>query len=418
MGKCRCVTRPTIVAQTPSGQAKRGHVAISINMAWNIANFRTNLIRALVSEGYEITAMAPPDDSIDDIERLGCRFVPLSMDNQGTNPMRDLLLLRRYVKFLREEQPDAMLLYTVKPNIYGSLAASYVGIPVLNNISGLGSPFIKRSFVTHIIERLYRLALARSCRVFFQNFDDRDHFVRNRLVRETQTMVLPGSGIDLNFFRPGPASIAGANAHQSKSADFLFIGRLLNDKGIREYVEAARLVKQKNPEATFKILGFLDVQNPTAVQRAEVDLWVAEGVVEYLGSTNDVRPYIANSDCIVLPSYREGTSRTLLEAAAMGKPLIATDVTGCREVVDDNINGLLCQVRDADDLAEKMIRLVNMTLGERQVMGQAGRRKMEEKYDESVVIDAYVNALQKSIGTDHEKAKNASLRRCATQKKT
>lgn len=362
-------------------------VMIALNSAWNLSNFRAGLIRGLIAAGYEVVAVAPEDEYAESLSSLGCRFVPLPMDNQGTHPVRDLLLLCRFFRLLRAERPDVLLGYTVKPNVYGSLAARMLKIPVINNIAGLGAVFIKGGLLNKLVNLLYRLALSRSRKVFFQNNDDRKFFVENCLVAEAVTDILPGSGIDLAKFSPAPL-------RKDSPFRFILIARMLWDKGVGEFVEAARLLKQRNIDAEFCLLGFVDAQNPTAISRRQVDEWVADGLVHYLGVSNNVREHIAQADCIVLPSYREGTPRSLLEAAAMARPIVTTDAVGCREVVDDGLNGYLCKLRDASDLADKMERIALMSYAERQLMGERGRSKVEQKFDENVVVQKYLKAIE------------------------
>ena len=339
-----------------------------------------------MSEGHDVIAVAPPDEYASRLAALGCRFVPMPMDNQGTHPGKDLALWWRFYGLLKRERPDVLLSYTVKPNIYGSLAAHTLGIRVINNIAGLGAVFIKNTWVTRLVKTLYRLALSRSARVFFQNEDDRALFVSNGLVSLAITDRLPGSGIDLQKFTPMPLP-------NRTTVRFLLIARMLWDKGVGEYVQAARQLKQQGVNAEFCLLGFLDVKNPAAISRQQMDDWVKEDIVRYLGSTNDVRPEIADTDCIVLPSYREGTPRTLLEAAAMARPIVTTNAVGCREVVEDGINGYLCEPRNATDLADKLNQMLCLTPTDRTNMGLSGRDKVEREFDEQLVINKYLEAI-------------------------
>lgn len=363
-------------------------VVICINTAWNILNFRRGLILALLAQGHEVIALAPRDASADALVALGCRFVDMPMPNGGTNPWEDLRLLARLKAFFRDARPDVLLSYTAKPNIYGSMAARSCGIPVINNIAGLGAVFISKSLVTLVVKVLYRWALRSSARVFFQNTTDRDLFVSQGLVDPARTAVLPGSGIDLQRFQPQPATAGDRTRFR-----FLLIGRMLRDKGVVEFVDAARKLAPRHPQAEFLLLGAADYDNPAAISRAQIDSWVAEGVVRYLGVRDDVRAEIAAADCIVLPSYREGTPRTLLEAAAMARPIVTTDAVGCREVVTDGLNGLLCRVADADDLADKLQRMLLLDAASRAAMGAAGRRRMEAEFDERIVIGRYLAAI-------------------------
>jgi len=368
---------------------KKLKVLIALNTSWNLFNFRAGLIRALVAKGYEVVAVAPNDEYAPRLAELGCRFVALPMDNKGTHPGRDLLLFFRFFNLLRRERPDVFLGYTVKPNVYGSLAAHVLGIPVVNNIAGLGAVFIRDNWLTRLVRLLYKTALSRSRHVFFQNEEDMRLFVEQGLVAAEKVSRLPGSGVDLAAFRYAPMQPL-----ENQTFRFLLVARLLWDKGVGEYVEAARMVRRKYPTAKFQLLGFLDVKNPTAVSNTQMDDWVEEGVVEYLGVADDVKPYMAAADCVVLPSYREGVPRSLLEAAAIGRPIVTTDAVGCRDAVDDGVNGLLCRVSDAKDLADKLLRMIEMSPEERARMGLMGRRKMELEFDEKIVINRYLRVIE------------------------
>jgi glycosyltransferase involved in cell wall biosynthesis len=367
--------------------APKGKLLLSVNSAWNIANFRGGLIRALQVEGYEVLAAAPEDEHVDRVRALGCRFVALPMDNGGTHPLRDLLLHRRYRALFAAERPRAFLGFTIKPNVYGSLAAQSLGVPTINNIAGLGTAFIRRSWLTHVARGLYRHALRRSHRVLFQNEDDRRYFVETGLVDAARTARVPGSGIDLQAFAVAPPPIAQAPVR------FLFVGRVLRDKGVVEYVEAARRLRAAGVPTDFAILGPLESANRTAIGRREVDAWVAEGAVRYLGEAEDVRPHIAAAHCIVLPSYREGVPRTLLEGASMARPLIASDAVVGRDAIDDGVNGYLVRAGDASDLAAACRRFAALSAEARALMGTASRRKAEREFDEHRVVATYLECL-------------------------
>lgn len=359
------------------------HILMTVNAAWNIWNFRRPLVEALTGDGHRITVLAPPDDAVPQLEHLGCRVRPLEMSVKGLNPLEDLKLQRRFGRIFRDERPDAVLSYTIKNNIFGARAAKSADIPFLPNVTGLGTAFLSGKLLQTVTEQLYRRSFAALPVVFFQNEDDRDLFLDRRLVRPDQVRLLPGSGIDLRRF--APASMPAPD----EPPVFLMIARLLRDKGVLEFVEAARRVKARHPQARFQLLGAVGSENRTAIDRPTVDAWVAEGVVEYLGTTADVRPAIAAASCVVLPSYREGAPRTLIEAAAMARPLIATDVPGCRAVVKRNISGFLCQVRSAESLAAAMERFLALSSGAQQDMGAAGRAKMEREYDQALVVATY-----------------------------
>jgi glycosyltransferase involved in cell wall biosynthesis len=344
------------------------------------------LIRGLRDAGYEPVIIAPQDPAADGrMRELELERIPIRIERSGLNPMADLRLLLDYRRLLKRLRPAAYLGYTIKPNVYGALAAASLGIPAIPNVSGLGTAFIRPGLLQQIVMQLYRLGFSRAPVVFFQNDEDRQLFVERRLARPERARVLPGSGVDLKRFTPVPAP--------DGPPIFLFVGRLLRDKGVAEFVEAARLLRGEMPDARFQLLGPLDLGNRTAIGQTELDLWVRQGLVEHLGTTDDVRPFIAAAAAVVLPSYREGLPKSLLEAAAMARPLIATDVPGCRAVVEDGVNGYLCKVRDAESLALAMRRLAGSPPGERLAMGEAGRRKAQERFSEESVVQAYLDVL-------------------------
>jgi len=358
------------------------------NSSWNIVNFRSGLIRALSAAGYEPVVIAPVDPAAEErIAGLGVQRIVVAMQRSGLNPFADFQLLRVYRRLLKQLRPVAYLGFTIKPNIYGALAARAAGVPAIANISGLGTAFINRGPLLALVSRLYRFALRRTAVVFFQNADDLELFVARRLVSPDQARLLPGSGVDLERFQavplpPGPPV-------------FLFIGRLLGDKGVREFVEAARAIRRKRPDARFQLLGPVDAGNRSAIAGHELDAWIAEGCVEYLGTVDDVRPAIAQATAVVLPSYREGLPRSLLEAAAMGRPLIATDVPGCRPLVKVGRNGYLCEAKNVETLAKAMKEFMKLSAAEQSAMGTESRRMVELGYSENVVIAAYLDALGK-----------------------
>lgn len=364
-------------------------IVISINASWNIVNFRMALIRALQARGHEVIALAPRDAWSEQLIDAGVEYHAIAMDKKGVSPRRDAALFLAYRRAMRRLRPDVFLGYTAKPNVYGSLAAQGVGARVVNNVSGLGTAFIREGLLTRIVSTLYRVAFRRSARVFFQNEEDLALFVRRRLVAPHKAVLLPGSGIDVDRFAPAPP-----NARGPGEVVFLLAARLLRDKGVGEFVEAARRLRSELPGARFQLLGFVDFANRTAITGAELDEWVAEGVVEYLGVADDVRPHIAAADCVVLPSYREGLPRVLLEAAAMARPLIATDVPGCRQVVRPEVNGLLCRRADSLSLAAAMRRMTEAGAQQRLAWGNAARVIAEREYDERLVIERYIEAVE------------------------
>ncbi|GAA4393276.1 glycosyltransferase family 4 protein [Hymenobacter koreensis] len=365
-------------------------VAIVINTSWNIWNFRRNLVRALQGAGHQVLAIAPPDAySQRLVTELGCEFVPVEMENKGTNPVQDALLTKRFYDAYRRHRPDVVLQYTIKPNIYGTLAAKLAGVPSVNNVSGLGTVFIVQNFVSRVALALYKFAFQFPYRVFFQNDDDRQLFLQHGLVREAVTDLVPGSGIDTATYRPNPDAPV-----RHEPFVFLMIARVLYEKGVQEYFEAAKAVRAQVPGTRFQLLGGIDESGGVGVKRAVFEEWLKEGHVEYLGTSDDVPGHIHQANSVVLPSYREGTPKTLLEAAALGKPLVTTDVPGCRETVIDGQNGYLCQVRSADDLAAKLLQVLRLPEADLRRMGQASRQLAVEKFDEQLVLQKYLRTVE------------------------
>ena len=363
-------------------------IAVSTNVAWNIYNFRYNLIKELKKEGYEIVLISTPD-KYTEILKKEFEFYPIYIDSKSTNPIKESLIYRSFYKALKETKPDILLTFTIKPNIYGTLAAKKLGIKTINNISGLGSLFLGGSISTKIGKLLYKKALSKTDKVFFQNRDDLELFLKENLVSKEKCDILPGSGVNLEKFKPVKIE------KKDNIFRFLLIARMLWDKGIGEYVEAAKILKQKYKNVEFLLLGAIGVDNPTAIPKEKIKEWEEKGLVRYLGTTDNVGQEIAKADCVVLPSYyREGVPRVLLEAAAMEKPIITTNNVGCKETVDNGINGFLCEVKNPKDLADKMEKMLNLSEKERIKMGKAGRKKMEREFDEKIIIRKYLQLIK------------------------
>jgi glycosyltransferase involved in cell wall biosynthesis len=375
-----------VILTTGSNPTEPPIVVLSANTAWFIANFCGGLVRALRASGYEPVAIAPRDQAAERIlAQWQVRFLPVRIARSGLNPVTDARLLADYLHLLRRLRPAAYLGFTIKPNVYGSLAAGWLNIPVLPTVCGLGTAFIRRGLLQRIVRRMYRIAFRRRPILFFQNDDDRAFFLERGIVRSGQARVVPGFGIDLDRFSAAP------NPHGPPV--FLLIGRLLRDKGVIEFVEAARLLRPTLPAARFQLLGPIDESNRTSVGRAQLDAWVREEVVEYLGATNDVRPFIAASTAVVLPSYREGLPQTLLEAGAMARPSVATDVPGCRDIIVPGETGLLCAPRNAAALADALRQIASMPDDERLAMGQAARVRVEAEFSEPAAMGYYMKAM-------------------------
>jgi len=369
-------------------------IAIAANTSWYIYTFRFSLIKRLQEEGHEVCIVAPEDDYSALLKEAHCSCFFISLDNQGTNPFRELRTILAFRQLYASAQPSLALHYTPKPNIYGSLAARTLGIPCLNNISGLGTAFIRNGWLSHLVRLLYNVSQRHAAKVFFQNPDDLELFTGSGLVRKDKSELLPGSGVDLDWFAPRSRA-----APSNGKTIFLLIARLIWDKGVGEFADAARMITAKHPEAELQLLGFIDSNNPSAVPVERIRAWEEEGILSWLGRSDDVRPNIAGADCVVLPSYREGTPRSLLEAASMARPVITTDAVGCRQVVDHGQTGFLCRPRSSEDLARTMERFLHLSDDERQAMGNKGRAKMLREFDERIVIDKYLEAISQALPT-------------------
>jgi glycosyltransferase involved in cell wall biosynthesis len=363
-------------------------VVLSANNCWNIANFRAPLLTGLQDAGYRLVAFAPVDAHAEDLRRKGVEVRGVPIARSGMNPITDAGLLIRYIRMLRALRPAAYCGFTIKPNVYGAIAARIAGVPAIANVTGLATPYLSEGLVWAVAERLYRIAFRRAHTVFYHNDEDLRLMIERKVVRPGQGRVIPGSGINVEYFKPNPDPSAA-----DTSLRFLFFGRLILHKGIREFIDAAKMLRAILPNARFQLLGNPDAGNPTSVSDTELQSWIVDGIVEHLGEHRDVRPYIQQADVVVLPTYREGMSRALLEGAAMGKPLIGSDVAGSRELIDEGLTGFLCRARDAHSLADAMERMGGLPTERLAEMGRAARAKVEREFSDEVVVRAYLDAL-------------------------
>ena len=373
-------------------QAARITVCLVCNTGFAIYTYRQGVIRTLIAKGVRVIVLAPRDRTFALLEEMGCECIDLPVASKSTNPLDDLRTLAALYRHYRTIRPDVVFHYTIKANIYGSVAAWLARVPSIAVTTGLGYVFIQKSRAASVAKALYRFAFRFPREVWFLNRDDHSAFLNERLLaRPERAKLLHGEGVDIDHFGLTPLP-------QAQRVTFVLIGRLLWDKGVGEYVEAARMLRMRYPHARFQLLGPVGVDNPSAIAQADIDGWTREGVIEYLGEAHDVRPVIANADCVVLPSYREGVPRTLMEASAMGRPIVATNVPGCREVVQDGVTGLLCEVKNAQSLAAKLAQIVDMDASARREMGLRGREKVAAEFDEALVIERYRETLYALTG--------------------
>lgn len=368
-------------------------IVLASNTAWYLWNFRRGLIKALKARGAIVYIVVPYDETIPYLERIGCEVVQVLINSKGTNPIEELTLLYKYLGVIKRIKPDKVLAFTVKPVIYVGLVSRWLNVVSVPTITGLGTVFIRDTPITSVVRFLYKLALSSAYRIYFQNKDDLGVFVTQGIARAGVAEIVPGSGIDISRF---VCRNSTKKECDNGSTRFIFVGRILKDKGVVEYMEAARQMKKLYPNSKFSLLGPLGTDNVSALLYKDLEPYIRDGVVDYLGESEDVRQFIENSDCVVLPSYREGLPRVLLEASAMCRPIVASNVSGCRDVVVDGVNGLLCKVRSSMDLAEKMTMILNLSFEGRQRMGANGRKIVKEQFDEGMVVNRYLKTIYES----------------------
>jgi glycosyltransferase involved in cell wall biosynthesis len=367
-------------------------VTISSNTSWYLYNFRASTIRRLRAEGFRVVCLSPPDDYSQKLmDDLGCEWLPLVMNNQGSNPFRDSGLVYQFWRYYRQLRPVAALNFTIKNNVYGTWAARALGVPAINNVSGLGTAFIRKGLVSAIVRMLYKTSQPFAHRIFCQNEEDLSQLVEAKLVPRERLELLPGSGVDLERFNPGLR-----RAH-SGPFRFLYAGRMLADKGLNELIAAVHMLNAGGLKCNLWLSGFADVENVSAISDTQLTEWAQDTAIKWLGPSDSMEALYAEADCVVLPSYREGMPRSLLEAGAMGLPVVTTDVPGCRNVVQEGVNGLLCEVKSCESLKQAMRRVLAMTNEQLAEMGENGRRLVSEKFDEQLVVDATIRAIESAM---------------------
>ena len=377
-------------------------IAVVANNCWNIYNFRQPLLRAFAQAGYRVIVIAPVDEYVRYLDHnTFAAHIPLrQLDPQGKNPLRDLLLLRELYRIFRRERPELILTFTVKPNIYGNIAARALGLRGVPTLTGLGYSFMHQSLLARTARLLYKWAMRRVGFALFHNHTDRALFSLEEVVPLQRSAVVPGSGLDTQHFRPRLKKKNGRFV-------FLFMGRLLYDKGIAEYAAAARRLRYRYPNAEFWVAGELDAQNPAAIPKEQMLRWVESGLLRYFGKVADVRPLLQRCDVMSLPSYREGMPRAVLEAMAMARPVITTLAPGCREAVTEEC-GWRVPVEDAESLAEAMEEAMQLPPEQLEEMGKAARRRAVRVFDERHIVRQYVELLEPAAVPEPEAAKSGA----------
>lgn len=362
-------------------------VALVANSTWNIYNFRQNVIDKLLAEGHEVIVIAPIDEYLEYKEKYPgiTHFGIRTLGRDSTNPFRDILLTLELIRRYRKVRPDIIVHYTNKPNIFGAIAARLNNIDSIAIVTGLGYPFIHNGWIRQLTSMLYKYTSKFHKKFIFENIADRELFEKKNIISLGQGVSIKGCGVDINYYQPAQNDI-----EEKDYVIFTFIGRLLYDKGIAEFVEAAKIIVKRYKNVKFWLVGDLDANNPATLDRDKLADWVNNKNIEYLGFQRDIRMIISQSSCIVLPSYREAIPRTITEGMAMAKPVITTDVAGCREAVDEGENGFLVEVKNVDSLVKGMEQFLALNNDERKAMGIKGREKVLKEFDDKkIASDIY-----------------------------
>ena len=357
-------------------------VLILANSDGGLYNFRRELMETLLRKGHDVWVSVPMGYRVEYFKKMGCKMIDTAIDRRGANPIKDLKLFRFYRKLIRQIRPDIVLTYTIKPNIYGGLACRLFKIPYLCGITGLGSAIENGGILQHITLFLYLIALKKAQKVFFENEENLNLFYQKKIVINHNSL-LPGSGVNLDVFPP-------LTYPQDNTIDFIFIGRIMKEKGIDEYLEAAQIIRNKYPNTRFHICGYSEEDYDAQLKKIQ-----NSDVVIYHGKVKNIKEYLQKTHCTVLPSYHEGMSNALLESAACARPLISTNIPGCREAIDDGVNGYLIHPKDSADLIAKIERFLSLTLEEKKQMGLAGRQKAERQFSRQIVVDAYLEEIER-----------------------
>lgn len=366
-------------------------IAFVGNTSFSMYNFRLGVLRKL-AEKHDVVVIAPEDEYSELLKQEGIGHIPITIDSKGTNVFNDLRLIKTLYQIYKAEKFDLIFHFTIKILIYGSLICSIKKIKSIAFTTGLGIVFTKDNLRSKIVKMMYKTALRGVCEVWFLNHDDWSLFVDGNIVPKEKTCIIPSEGVNSDYYCPMESS------KKDGKFRFLLCSRLFGEKGVREFVSAARDLKRKYPDMLFTLLGKCDKGTGSDITAEEIDGWVNEGIIEHMGYAIEVRQFIADSDCVVLPSYyREGVPRCLMEAMSMEKPIVTTNNVGCVEVIEDGVNGYMCEPRSADNLREKMERLYLLSEEDRLAMGKAGRNIIKEKFDEKIIIAKYEERISKYL---------------------
>lgn len=365
-------------------------ICLSANTSWYLYNFRYSIIKKLKTEGFDIICLTPRDQYTEKlITELNVAWYPLKINRCSTNPIREVISIISIIRLYKEIQPDLCIHFTIKNNIYGTIASKFIKSYVINNITGLGTAFLKKNVLYYTASFLYKMILNSSNYVFCQNKNDYD-FIKNQLNINTKKIILtPGSGVNLLKFK-------NSNIRRQNKDEFifLFVGRIIKDKGIIELINAFNKIDKSKYSCKLVIAGEIDNGNKSAISRENVLEWTESDYITWLGNVIDMPKLYSSCDCIILPSYREGLSKTLIEAGAMKVPAITTDVPGCRDIINDGINGFLCKVKNTEDLYTKMIKILSLEANQYTELADNARNNVIQNFDENIVLEKTLNAIK------------------------
>ncbi len=346
-----------------------------------VYNFRLELIERLLSDGHEVIVCSPYGERIGSLSLLGCKFIDIKISRHGTNPIKELKLLKEYKKIIKNVKPDIVFTYTIKPNIYGALACKKFNVPCVANITGLGTAVENCGLIQKATVFLYKIAFRNIKKVYFQNSENMQFFVSKKIAIGKHDL-LPGSGVNLERFYP-------IKYPKKDTVEFAFISRIMKEKGIDQYLDAAKIIKQKYPNTVFHVCGFFEQE-----YKEIIDDYASQGIIVYHGMLRDVKTVLKDIHCTIHPTYYpEGIANVLLESSACARPIITTNRSGCREVIDDGVNGFVVKMKDTNDLAQKIEKFIALPYEQKVQMGLAGRKKVESEFDRQIVVEKYIGEL-------------------------
>lgn len=357
-------------------------ILILANFHLGLYNFRKELIASFIEKGYEVSIGLPYGSLVENLKEMGCMFYDTPLERRGLNPFKDLKLMKDYIRLIKEIKPDLVITYTIKPNIYGGMACRIRGVPYMANITGLGSTFQREGFLKTMINVLYRLSLKKAGAVLFENLGNKEVFIQNSILDDSRCRVMNGAGVNIDEY-------CYTSLPEKRTINFLFIGRIMKEKGVEEFFKAASKIKSEYENIQFSVVGPFEDHYENRVKELE-----QEGIIRFHGYQKDVKPFVKGAHCFVLPSYHEGMANTLLECAAMGRPLIASDINGCREAVIEGENGFLCSAGDWTSLYVKMKQFIELPHERKIQMGINSRSHVENCFDKKKVVGKTMDIIE------------------------